>query len=88
MVLWLRTVRIAQDDEQVGQKQIPFGNDKQIGQLQRFWLRQNDERKSKDKCGGPSAAVVMTVGFAGRKVRVAEVRWSASGSFDCAQNDK
>jgi hypothetical protein len=27
------------------QKQIPFGNDKQKGQRQRFWLRQNDEQK-------------------------------------------
>ena len=26
------------------QQQIPFGNDKQKGQIRRFWLRQNDER--------------------------------------------
>jgi len=24
------------------QQQIPFGNDKQKGQIRRFWLRQND----------------------------------------------
>ena len=27
------------------QQQIPYGNDKQKGQIRRFWLRQNDEQK-------------------------------------------
>jgi hypothetical protein len=27
------------------QQQIPYGNDKQKGQIRRFWLRQNDDFK-------------------------------------------
>jgi hypothetical protein len=31
-----------QQSDGKGEKQIPFGNDKQEGPIQRFWLRQND----------------------------------------------
>jgi len=31
--------------QQRKQKQIPCGNDKQKGQIRRFWLRQNDDFK-------------------------------------------
>jgi hypothetical protein len=33
------------EEQRQGQKQIPFGNDKQKGQRRIFWLRQNDDFK-------------------------------------------